>query len=302
MRILLTGASGFIGQALLNRYGASHEITVLGRSAGRTGAPHRLVACDLNDPAAVQGALAGLRDQAPFDAIVHMAVSRLHRTFPETALDLFNVNTVSTAYLMDFAWATGAGHVVLGSTGSVYNVPDGVNASEDAYTRPKSYFAASKLAADSFAEQYRPLLPVSILRFFVPYGLGLEDRMLSNLAANILAGKPVLVPQEGPALTFAPLYCDDAIRTIETCLAEVWNETVNVATDEALPLDAAARVMGAHLGVEVAVETSPGASPYYLVPDISRLKARMDVAGFTRFEAGSRKMLAAAGYSLAGAA
>ena len=298
MRILLTGASGFIGQSLMYRYGQEHDIFVLGRSAGLATVPHTLVECDLNDPSAVLKSLSHLEDLAPFDVIIHMAVSRLHRTFPETALDLFNVNTVSTAYLMDFAYRRNVKHVILGSTGSVYNVPDGEQPTEDIYTKPKSYFAASKLAADCFAEQYRSVLPVSILRLFVPYGPGLEDRMLSNLAANIFAKKPVLVPENGPALTFAPVYSEDVVRAVESCMENVWNETVNVATAEAFTLDDAARVMAGHMGIDVQVETSPGASPYYLVPDITRLKTHMDVTQFTNFSDGIRVLLKADNYAL----
>lgn len=294
----MTGASGFIGQKLLDTLGTTHDITVLGRSAGATTAPHQLQKCDLNDPAAVTTSLKNLESQAPFDAIIHLAVSRLHRDFPTSALDLFHINAVATAYLMDFAYRTQVGHVLLGSTGSVYNVPDGVHPNEAHYTEPKSYFAASKLAADCLAEQYRSVFPVSILRFFVPYGPGLEGRMLSSLATNLRAGRPVLVPETGPALTFAPIYIDDVLAVVNSCLREVWNDTVNVASDEAFSLDAAAHIIGTHLGVDVTVKTDASASPYYLVPDISRLKARTDISTFTSFSDGMLSLLRAGNYGM----
>lgn len=297
MRILVTGASGFIGQILLRKLGSDHHITALGRSAGAAGAAENveLKPCDLNDPAAVRSALAELEQTDPFDVIIHIAVSRLHRDFPATALDLFHVNTAATAYLMDFAWRTGVSHAIIGSTGSVYNPPAGVLSSERDFTPPKSFFAASKQAADAFAEQYRALLPVSILRLFVPYGPGQTDRMLPGLVNRLRNGQPVTVPVTGPALTFAPIYGEDVVRVIETCMAEVWNETVNVATSEVLTLDQAARVIGEALGIEAKIESSETAGSHYLVPDVSRLNALMDTSGFTTFTDGIHAMVQAHG-------
>ena len=293
MRILLTGASGFVARAFLERHGSAHDVTILGRTApSGLACPLSLATADLGDPSSTADAIARLEDGSAFDVILHLAVSRLHRHFPETALDLFHVNVHSTALLMDFARRTGVGHVLVGSTGTVYDVPFGHAARESDYLPPKSYFAATKQAADSLAVQYRPLFPVTVLRFFVPYGPGLRGRMLNGMIASIGEGRPISVPTGHPALTFSPIYIDDAVAVIVRALDERWNETVNVATGEAVSLEEAGRLIAGRLGRELLVERSGTGPAPYLVPDVGRLRARMPDHAFTGFEDGLDRLLA----------
>jgi hypothetical protein len=60
-----------------------------------------------------------------------------------------------------------------------------------------------------------------------------------------------------------------------------------------MTLDAAARIIAETLGVEAKVETSEHAGSHYLVPDLTRLKARMDTSGFISFADGIRAMVQA---------
>ena len=46
--------------------------------------------------------------------------------------------------------------------------------------------------ADALAELYRPYFPLSILRFYAPYGPGLEGRMLTDIANRVRNGKRAL--------------------------------------------------------------------------------------------------------------
>lgn len=301
MRILLTGASGFVASNFLRSRGADHEVTVLGRQmpdADRLGhAASRIdhVRCDFGDPAGVVEALKALEARPAFDAVVHLAVSRLHRTFPQTALDLFDVNLGATARLLDFAYRTGAGHFLLGSTGSVYDVPYGEMTDETRFLPPKSYFAATKQAADSLAVQYRPLFPVTILRFFVPYGPGLDDRMLSSLADTVRDGRPVTVPATKPPLVFSPVYVDDAVAVLDAALRQRWNDTVDVASGEEVSIVEAARMMAERMGRPLRTEQRDGAGSFYLVPRLDRLRALMPGHVFVPFGDGLDRMLRSGG-------
>jgi len=293
MRILLTGASGFIARAFLEKHGNAHDITILGRTAPvGLACPFTLEAADLSDSSSTAAAIVRLGNKPNFDVIVHLAVSRLHRGFPESALDLFHVNVHSTALLMDFARRTGVAHVIVGSSGSVYDVPFGHAAMESDYLPPKSYFAATKQAADSLAVQYRPLFPVTVLRFFVPYGPGLTDRMLNGMIENIEEGRPIFVPVAHPPLTFSPIYIDDAVAVIARVLEERWNETVNVATGEAISLKDAGRLIAVKLRRELLVERSGTGPAPYLVPDVGLLRTKMSGHDFVAFEDGIDRLLA----------
>lgn len=297
MRILLTGASGFVASNFLRKRGGEHDVTVLGRSMPDPGSLGPVapsvdhVACDFGDPASLVEALRLLSARPAFDAVVHLAVSRLHRTFPQTALDLFDVNLGATARLLDFAYRSGAGHFVLGSTGSVYDVPYGELTDESRFLPPKSYFAATKQAADALAVQYRPHFPVAVLRFFVPYGPGLDDRMLSSLAASIRDGRPLTVPSAKPPLVFSPIYVDDAVTVLDTALRQKWNDTVDVASGEEVSIVDAGRMMAERIGRQLAIRHAADAGSFYLVPRLERLKALMPGHSFVPFSAGLDAML-----------
>lgn len=274
----MTGASGFVGTALLAALGGYHDVTALGRhfpgAAGLTN-----VHADLSDPAAVRDALDRLEPEPPFDAIVHLAVSRRHREFPAGALDMLHVNATAAAALLDFARRTGVAHVVLGSTGSVQG--------------PPSYFAATKLFADSIGEHYRDLLPVTGLRFHAPYGPGLRGRLLADLVARVRSGRPLLVPAEGPGLRFAAIYIDDAVAVIARSLRERWNETLDVAAPEEWSIETAGRLIGELVGRAALYEVSPAASAAAYLPDTGRLRERMPGHAFIGLREGLLRMIAA---------
>lgn len=290
LRILMTGASGYLGNLLLQRHAHRLTVTTLGRQPHPLATSH--IACNLADSGNLDLVLRDIGGRTNFDAVLHLAVSRFHRDFPQSSLDLFHVNTATTISLLDFAYRTGVRHFCLGSTGSVYDMAFGQRASEHDLTFPKSFFAATKLAADLFAASYRPQLAVSILRFFVPYGPGLKDRMLNAVLNAVRQRRPITVPPAATPMTFAPIFGPDAVDVTVQCLDEVWNDTVNVAGEEIFTVVDAARVMGSVLGCDIEMTAAPSAGSHYLVPDLSRLRAYVDTKRFTSFSEGIAAMLA----------
>ncbi len=297
MRVLMTGASGFIGGALLGAQARRHAFTSLGRTTPPQQQSSTLPA-DLADPASVRDALKSIETAPRFDALLHLAVSRFHRLFPEKALDMFHVNTTVTAELLDFARRTGVPHVVLGSTGNVYPADDGpegnLHASRESdFARPRTYFAASKLFADTLGELYRGQFAVTVLRFYAPYGPGLRDRMLADLVSRVRDGRPISLPEGSSGLRFAAVHVDDAVAVIERSLEACWNETMNVAAPEVWSIRDAGTLIGELLGKPVLFEVSPGAGAAGYLPDTTNLQARMHGHAFIGLREGLRGMIAA---------
>jgi nucleoside-diphosphate-sugar epimerase len=297
MRVLITGASGFIGGALLGAQAHRHAFTALGRAAPPP-QQSSTVSADLADPASVRDALRSLEAAPRFDAILHLAVSRFHRLFPEQALDMFHVNTTVTAELLDFARRTGVPHVVLASTGNVYAADgaaegDSHASREGEFTPPRSCFAASKLFADALGELYRGQFAVTVLRFYAPYGPGLRDRLLADLVARVRDGRPITLPEGSSGLRFAAVHVDDAVAVIERSLEERWNETVNVAAPEAWSIAEAGRLIGELLSKPALFEVSATAGAAGYLPDTTRLQARMRGYEFIGLREGLRGMIAA---------
>lgn len=295
-RILVTGSSGFIGRALVRDFhAAGHELILLGRhgAAGTTHAP-----ADLANPTSLRAALAALRQEPRLDAIVHLAVSRHHREFPQRALDMFYVNTATAAELLDFARETGVGQAVFGSTGTVYST---VTSAEDdnargnhesEFRRPNSYFAASKLFADGFCDFYRGYLPIATLRLYAPYGPGLEDRMLSDLVERVRSGRPLSLPAAGSGLAFSATYVDDALTVVKVALAARWNETVNVAAPGYETIESAGHLIGQLLGKTPSFERDSSKQSPKIMPATERLRELMPDHHFTDLRTGLLAMIA----------
>jgi nucleoside-diphosphate-sugar epimerase len=287
MRVLLTGASGFLGRAWALAAPADIEIVALGRTlpeelAGRA----RLIEANLAEPGALAGVIASGALPGTIDAVVHLAVSRRHREFPDGALDMFEVNTATTARLLDFAGRSGAGHFLLGSTGTVYGGNRSGLLDEERDVAPEAYFAATKRAAELLAERYRGRFAVSVLRFFVPYGPGQSDRLIPDLVARVSDGRPVLLPLEGDGMTFATIHVEDAVRVIGECVEQRWQGTFNVSSEGALTIREAASIIGELIGKAPQFERTESASVLRLVPDLTRLKERIATAGFKAFREG----------------
>ena len=86
MKILLTGATGYIGSHLAEAICGKHEIYGLCRGKPEGETPFEPVLCDLTDDGFVKALPRGV------DTICHFAQSRHYRHFPEKAGDMFNVS------------------------------------------------------------------------------------------------------------------------------------------------------------------------------------------------------------------
>src|SRR3954454_8233677 len=103
MRVLLTGASGFVGGYLAPALvAAGHEVTALVRDPASYEAPDGVTP--------VKADLESLGELPPADAVAHLAQANV--PFPDEAETLCRVNTVSTLQLLEHARRSGAQHFV----------------------------------------------------------------------------------------------------------------------------------------------------------------------------------------------
>jgi len=285
MRVLITGATGFIGAKLaakLNK--ASHEVYALVRNAERRVELCTPVVWDLGR----KGRPASLPTR--LDAIVHGSQSRNYRDFPADAPEMVEVNVCGTAALLDYAASIKVGRFCLISSGTVYEPYLG-ELHEDAALHPTSLLGATKLAAEILAAPYAELFPLAALRLFFPYGPGQNDRLIPQLIQRVRAGRPIQLSRDGEGLRLVPTFVDDIADVIICALAEAWNGTFNVATPAVVSISKLSALIGEVVGTRPRFEVIARDFPS-VVPRLDRLRERFDCSRFTTLEEGIRQTIA----------
>ncbi len=213
MKVLVTGAAGFIGSHLAKKFAARGD-EVIGidnfndivydserkrvRAAQLAELPNfTMVEEDIRN----RTALFALFEAEKFDAVAHLAALAGVRNavkYPDLYVE---VDLNATQHLMDAARATGVKNFVFASTSSVYGNTTVIPFVEtDNCDRPLQPYAAAKRAAEMLGHSYHHLfgLNFTVLRFFTVYGpSGRPDMMAYLLAESITKGTQVPLYEGG---------------------------------------------------------------------------------------------------------
>ncbi len=204
MRVLVTGAAGFIGSRLATRLSAAgHDVVGLDDlSAGSI--EH------LADAPAVDLRIGDVRDRALVErlsadreAVYHLAAVRsVPRSLDEPDL-VEDVNVRGTLNVLLAARLSGA-RVVFASSSSVYGHQERFPLREGATPRPHSPYAATKLAGEIYCQTWWRAfrVPTIALRFFNVYGPGMDPRgpyalVVPVFIEALLDGRRVVIHGDG---------------------------------------------------------------------------------------------------------
>ncbi len=223
MRLLVTGASGFLGKNALLAMPSSWQVIALYRP-GNAGflsfvEAHRLhhvqpLACDLTDIQQVERAISQVgRD---FDSCLSLASNTSIPGSIERPIDDLTTNTIGLLHLLQ---RCSFDHLVYLSSGAVYVGLTGLVGPASALS-PSLPYAISKLAAEqyirAFAEHYQTPRRATIMRFFGAYGPYEPPRKLYTKLVRQFAFKRdprFTVIGDGENFIDA-MYVDDAIRAL----------------------------------------------------------------------------------------
>ncbi|HEX7686780.1 MAG TPA: NAD-dependent epimerase [Burkholderiaceae bacterium] len=218
MKVLVTGAAGFIGmhvaQRLLARgdevvgidslnsyYDPALKAARLAELArDPRAAAFRFERLDVADGAALQALFARER----FDRVVHLAAQAGVRYSIENPQAYGEANLAGFLNVLEACRRHPVEHLVYASSSSVYGGNAKMPFSEaDSVDHPVSLYAATKKANELMAHTYSHLyaLPTTGLRFFTVYGpWGRPDMAYFSFTRDILAGRPIAVFNEGRML------------------------------------------------------------------------------------------------------
>lgn len=235
MKVLITGAAGFIGYHLAGRLlAAGHSVTGidnlnayydvglkkdrLAQLERQPGASrfdfHKIDLADAN-------ALAGLFARKRFSHVVNLAAQAGVRYSLVNPASYVHSNLVGFANVLECCRNYGIAHLVYASSSSVYglnsDIPYSTSQNVD---HPVSLYAASKKSNELMAHSYSHLfgLPATGLRFFTVYGpWGRPDMALYLFTRAILAGEPIKVFNNGH-LRRDFTYIDDIVEGVARVL------------------------------------------------------------------------------------
>lgn len=271
MRVVVTGAGGFIGQHMIAKLAEDPDVEVVAlvRSTptpSSNNASH--IAVDLS----TRGWVRHL--PTTVDVVVHLAQSRSHRLFPGGATDVYRVNVGATFELLEWARSSGAAAVVFASSGSVYESAPHRLAEGDPVAA-SSFYAASKIAGEALCTAYAQQFEMTILRFFGVYGPGSSDSVLPRLMQRIARGETIDL-DGGIGLVTTPTFVSDCVDAIVRCIRVSGERgaarVLNVCGDEEISLSDACVVLGTILGREPHV-TANSKTPMRLSGTNARARA-----------------------------
>ncbi|HET6783461.1 MAG TPA: NAD-dependent epimerase [Pseudoxanthomonas sp.] len=233
MRVLITGAAGFIGSHLSQRLLARGD-EVLGYDNLNAYYDPRLkqarldkllpldcfgfVQASLEDRAALEAAFDRFKPQR----VVNLAAQAGVRYSLENPQAYVESNIVGFLNILEACRHRGIEHLVYASSSSVYGANKKLPfAVEDSVDHPVSMYAATKKANELMAHTYSHLfgLPTTGLRFFTVYGpWGRPDMALFLFTRKILAGEPIDVFNHGHHtrdFTYVDDIVEGVIRTLD---------------------------------------------------------------------------------------
>ena len=228
MRVLVTGAAGFVGagvaHALLDRGDEVVGIDNLNDYYDPALKQHRLESLnaryrftfrqiDLADRAAVESLFA----DGAFPLVVHLAAQAGVRYSLENPNAYIQSNVVGFQHILEMCRAHPPQHLVFASSSSVYGNSNLEYFSEsDRTDDPVSLYAATKKANEVIAHSYAKLywLPMTGLRFFTVYGpAGRPDMAYFSFTKAIVEGTPIKVFNQGD-LERDFTYIDDIVSGV----------------------------------------------------------------------------------------
>lgn len=258
LRILVTGAHGFVGRHLVATLRArGHETFEADRESAE-------LTLDVRDPASVRRAVEA---SAP-DAIAHLAAQAFVPAAIADPAETFAVNAGGTLHLLDAVRAASRPiRVLVVSSADVYGTqpPGAYPLGETIAPRPANPYAASKIAAEALAIAYARTYGTDaiVTRAFNHIGPGQDERFaLAGFAAQLARA----AAGAGPLLQVGNLEASrDFLDVRDVCAAYALllegggsaGEIYNVASGVATPLREALRRLILLAGVPVEVRTDP---------------------------------------------
>lgn len=238
-RVLITGAAGMIGRALLDQLAAGHDViaTDLNGDTLPQGTPFERMDVTGNDPETV------IAKHRP-EVIVHLA--SIVTPPPGMGRDIaYAVDVTGTRNVLNAAIKHGVRRLVVTSSGAAYGYhadnPVPLRESDPCRGNPEFAYADHKRLVEEMLAQARidtPALEQVVLRVGTVLGAGTDNQITA------LFRKPRLLALRGCDSPFVFIWTEDLARILTRAATDGPAGIFNVAGDGAMAVDDLARAMG----------------------------------------------------------
>jgi len=228
LKLLVTGAAGFIGAALcrvllergdyvvgVDDLNAYYDVNLKKARLEELTSSTRFLFQKLDIANRVE--VSDLFSSSDFDVVVNLAAQAGVRYSIESPSAYVDTNLVGFGNILEGCRHQKIDHLVYASSSSVYGANSKLPFSEtDDVDQPISLYAATKKANELMAHAYADLykLPTTGLRFFTVYGpWGRPDMALFKFTKGILDGKPIPVYNRGEMIRDFT-YIDDIVEGV----------------------------------------------------------------------------------------
>ncbi len=286
MRVLITGAAGFLGSHLSDRFLADgHEVVGLDNFV--TGHPDNIAHLIgrpgfefLRHNISTYTFVAG-----PIDGVLHFASPASPVDYLEHPIATLKVGALGTHNSLGLAKAKGA-RFFLASTSEVYGDPLEHPQTESYWGNvnpigPRGVYDEAKRYAEAMTMAYHRFHGVDtrIVRIFNTYGPRMrprDGRVVSNFIVQALTGEPITIYGDG-SQTRSFCYVDDEIEGIVRLFHRGDAEPVNVGNPDEYTVGELAELVVELTGTqsEIVVRPLPADDPRLRRPDISRARAQL---------------------------
>lgn len=196
MRVLVTGAAGFIGSHVIDQliaHGVTPRVFDQRRSPYHSEVEHQIGS--LLDLETLRIAMTAV------DAVIHLAAVADVKDVFDDPVYAENVNTRGTLHVLEAARRAKVRRVIYGSTTWVYSDCAEQRVNEDSLIPPPRHvYTATKLAGESYCRAYAELygLEYTILRYGIPYGPRSRDgAVVPIFVRKALNGDPLTIAGGG---------------------------------------------------------------------------------------------------------